>query len=180
MEPLPSRSDLPSLVGPHHIAELVEAARDAPPGCFVEVGVYKGGTAWHLYGVAEAQGRDLWLYDTFEGIPYADEGDSHKAGDFGDADVKKIRTAMPKAHIRQGIFPESADMRMDGIAFVHLDVDQGKAYRHAIGFLRPRMVRGGIMWFDDSPVIPAAKRAVEELFGPELRLSEGGKHYVVL
>jgi hypothetical protein len=120
------------------------------------------------------------LYDTFEGIPYADEGDSHKAGDFVYTDVAQLRQLMPKARIIKGVFPESADLRMDRIALAHLDVDQGRAYRDAIGFLRPRMVAGGIMRFDDSPVIPAARLACEKMFGADLRLSAEGKHYVVI
>src|SRR6516225_9812716 len=62
-----------SLVPSWEIQELLEYVKAAPPGCFVEVGVFRGGTAWYLSQIAQKQQRALYLYDTFKGIPYKDE-----------------------------------------------------------------------------------------------------------
>jgi O-methyltransferase len=138
----------------------------APEGCFVEVGVYQGGTAKVLYRVCEQQGRKLYLYDTFKGIPYKDPIDPHVVGDFSYTDPEYISKMLPKALVREGIFPASA-VEMPPIAFVHLDVDQYRSYKESIEYLKPRMVPGGIMWFDDYGCVPGATAAVDELIGKE-------------
>ena len=176
----------PSQVGQDVIQAMLVVARQAPPGPFLEVGVYQGGTAWHLGELALEQGRELWLYDTFDGIPYAGPHDSHKVGDFRDTTYAQVALAIPHAHIIAGIFPASAQgpdsshrwFPRERLAFVHLDCDQERAYREAIAFLRPRMARGGYMWFDDAPCLPGATQAVLEAFSPaELSLTRG-KYYV--
>lgn len=170
----------PSLVGAQHLAELLSVAELAPKGCFVEVGVYKGGSAWHLLKLAQRQGRALYCYDTFTGIPHEDPGDSHHVGDFSDVDLEVMLHALEGALVTRGVFPGSA-VPMPPVAFAHLDCDQYRSVKESAQFLIPRMVKGGVIWFDDSPCIPAAARAVHELFGQELRLSSDfGKHYAVL
>ena len=69
---------LPSAVPQNIIDSLVALASTAPEGNFIEVGVYQGGTAWHLNKLAEEQNRKIYLYDTFEGIPFSGELDYHK------------------------------------------------------------------------------------------------------
>lgn len=186
---LPSPEAPLSLLGPETLNALVALARQAPPGPFVEVGVYKGGSAWHLGQLALEQGRELWLYDTFAGIPYFGPRDSHKVGDFADTDYAAVQRAIPHAHVVMGIFPESArGSQPHGaryfpgapVAFCHLDCDQERAYRDALEFLIPRMAKGGFMWFDDAPCLPGALYAVNARFPPErLQLDKGnGKYYV--
>lgn len=172
-----------SLVGPQCIEALLNSARSTPPGAFLEVGVYKGGTAWHLAHLAEEQGRELWLYDTFTGIPYRGPYDSHAPGDFNDTSMEAVQRLIPSARIIQGIFPQSAQGGRKyfpevKVAFVHLDCDQNRAYRESIVQLSPHMARGGIMWFDDAPCLAGARMAVEEAF-PGNRIKETqGKWWV--
>ena len=54
------------------LLELAATAKTTPAGCFVEVGVWKGGSASYLTEVAEQQNREIFLYDTFTGIPFAE------------------------------------------------------------------------------------------------------------
>lgn len=170
----------PSLVGPNVIAEMCEMARDVPPGAFVEVGVYKGGTAWHLNKICKEQGRDLFLCDTFKGIPYRnrDMGDPCLVGDFSDTSESQVREAIPEAKFIVGVFPQSAaEIPMMKLAFVHLDCDQYQSYLESILFLWPRMVKGGVMWFDDY-ALPGAKQAIDDIFGHRVETAECGKQYV--
>lgn len=176
LEP-PKGSPPPSQVGQDVIEELIGHASQAPPGAFLEVGVFQGGTAWHLAKLAAAQGRELYLFDTFTGIPYSSPIDSHKVGDFGGVDLAAIRAMFPGAHIVPGIFPASA-CDLPRLAFVHLDCDQYQSVKEAAVYLRPLMVKGGLMWFDDSPCLESAKLATAELFGERLVLSRTNKHYV--
>lgn len=180
LEP-PKGPPLPSQVGADTIEELKEIAGGSPAGAFLEVGVFQGGTAWHLADIAAKQGRDLYLFDTFTGIPYSSPIDSHKVGDFSDVSLPTLRAALPGAYIFAGIFPESAwllGVQIPPLAFVHLDCDQYRSVLESAQFLEPHMLPGSKMWFDDSPCLPGAHQAARELFGDRLLLSRTGKHYV--
>ena len=165
-----------SQVPPGVIAAMIFAASLAPDGCFVEVGVFQGGTAQHLNELAQKQGRKLYLYDTFEGIPYRDEVDSHQVGDFSQTSYEQVRDLFPQAAVVNGVFPASA-VEMEPIAFAHLDCDQYQSYKESIAYLLPRMTKGGIMWFDDSPCLAGANKAVTEIFGDRVNIY-AGKHYI--
>jgi O-methyltransferase len=132
----------------------------------VEVGVYKGGTAYHLAEVAMEQGRAIYLYDTFTGIPWKDEIDTHPIGDFGDTSADAVRAAIPYAKVLEGVFPDTL-VEMGPIAFVHLDVDQYRSYMDCLRVLVPMMVPGGAMVFDDYGWLDGATVAVNEFFGKE-------------
>ncbi len=143
------------------LATMAFLANSAPSGAFVEVGVYLGGSAEVLYEVAQKQRRRLYLYDTFSGIPFADEIDSHRVGDFGvGASFEATQAAFPDAVVQKGIFPRDQAIP-DSIAFVHLDVDQYRSYRECLDTLLPRMVRGGMILCDDYCLGGAAK-AIDE------------------
>ena len=170
---------LPSAIGDKGIIkELIKIASKSPAGCFVEVGVYKGGTASYLTELAEKQGREIYLYDTFTGIPFKEDYEVCNVGNFGDTSFESVRDALPYAKVTQGIFPESA-IEMPSVAFVHLDVDQYKSYVDCINYFKPKMVPGGIMWFDDY-ALSGAKKAVDELIGAENLIDVGWERtYVV-
>ena len=155
---------------------LVHVASSTPPGCLVEVGVYKGGSAAMLHCLAVEQHRALYLYDTFAGIPYKAVVDEHEIGEFSDTSVEEVREHCPHAIITVGIFPDSA-VEMGPIAFVHLDCDQYRAYQESIEYLAPRMTPGGIMWFDDTTNLYGARLAVMDALGDRLKMHKG-KHYV--
>lgn len=171
-------SNPPSLIGERDLNDMIAMAAGTPAGCFVEVGVYRGGSAYRLAQVAREQVRELYLYDTFSGIPHKDAIDSHAIGDFADTSLEHVHALIPEAIITPGIFPGCA-LPMPPVAFAHLDCDQYRSVREASLFLVPRMVPGGVIWFDDSPCLTGARIAVSELFGERVRISHDfGKHYV--
>lgn len=160
---------------------LEDLAETAPAGCFVEVGVYRGGTAWHLARAARKRGAPLYLYDTFSGMPFSDEGDSHQVGDFSDTSLERVKEAIPDAICVPGVFPESK-VDMPPIAFFHADCDQYRSIKACIDLFEKSAVPGAILVFDDYPFLPAAIRAVEERYGdirPQGGLKPGRKCYVV-
>jgi hypothetical protein len=143
---------------------MIDALQTVAQGCIVEVGVYKGGTAYFLDQWAQLNHRDCYLYDTFSGMPYADPGDQHRVGDFADTTLQSVKELIPHAHIVPGIFPLSA-VPMPPVAFAHIDVDQYRSYKETCTYLDPLMAPGGVMWFDDADCLDAAARAVFEMYG---------------
>lgn len=150
-----------SLVGPGAIEDLCAIARTAPAGCFVEFGVYQGGTAWHLAQIAREQGRVLYLYDTFTGIPCKAPVDSHQIGDFADTSLAQVQAAIPDAFYGVGIFPATL-MTMPPIAFAHVDADQYQSVKDSIAYLTPLMVSGASIVFDDYRCLAGADQAIAE------------------
>ena len=174
---IPGRPD--SRVAYDQLISLAAVASTAPPGAFVEVGVYQGGSAWHLYQVAERQGRTLHLFDTFTGIPHKGDLDTHAIGDYGNVDLKNLRADFPNAVFHVGVFPATLPGDLRGLAFVHVDCDQYAGHRACIDLLYPRLVPGGIMMFDDYPVLRGAKQAVEETFPLSRLINTGYRFHVV-
>lgn len=169
-----------SLIRPDALNELMETARAAPAGDFVEVGVYKGGSAIVLYDVAQAQGRRLFLFDTFYGIPVRDaKRDAHNVGDFRDTSVAAVRAAMPEALVYEGVFPYTLPDDVGPVAFAHIDVDQYASTLLTCQALASRMAPGGVMVFDDYDVLAGARLAVDEVFPGRVTLSAQGKARVV-
>jgi hypothetical protein len=168
------------LVARDTIEEMLTLARSTPlGGCFVEVGVYRGGSAQHLLWAALGQKRALYLYDTFEGMPHFDpEVDSHPLGMFADTNEMTVRRKLLGAVVVKGVFPQSALDRMLPIAFAHLDVDNYQSVKECGAYLAERIIPGGILWIDDSPCVGSAHKAAVELFGNRLQLSKTGKHFV--
>ena len=142
---------LRSMIDPIYLTEMVEMAKATPVGCFVEVGVYRGGSAQYLYEVAESQGRTLHLFDTFSGMPHAGELDGWRVGELMPVadDFIAIVKALPNAKIYQGVFPETLPIDFPQIAFVHADADQYQSTKAICESLYPRLVPGGIILFDD-------------------------------
>ena len=173
---------LRSIIAPPQVAALAELARSAPEGGFAEIGVFHGGSAQVLYGIAQSQGRELHLFDTFEGTPFFTPGlDRHKIDkEFADAAAPEIiRKSMPGAYLHIGVYPDTHPAGLANLAFVHCDCDQYLSYRAVIDRMWPLLVPGGIMLFDDYPYLAGAKKAVEESFLlGELRPC-GGRFYTL-
>lgn len=163
--------ELTSLIADHDLNTMCRLAEESPPGCFVELGVYKGGSALRLYDVAERQGRVLHLFDTFVGHTLADAAfdaiTEHPNGRFSEAiRPEELQAMLPNAVIHIGTFPETLTDELREIAFVHSDMDIYLPTRAACELLPPRMVAGGVMLFDDyfHGECPGVKRAVDEIF----------------
>lgn len=154
-------------------------------GDFAESGVYKGGTAFliaHVMRRRNVQGKPLHLFDTFTGLPpIADKDPSGlKPGMFGDVnlnDVKDYLQMFSFTVFHPGVMPETFEAVEDRrFAFVHVDVDLYKTAKDCCDFFYSRMVRGGVMIFDNygfQPYRGAEKRAVDEFFNdkPECPVS---------
>jgi hypothetical protein len=143
----------------------------------VEVGVYRGGSAFCLAQL----GRPLFLYDTFEGLPYQGPQDGNPAGRFADTSVEEVQALVPDATIVKGLFPDSL-VPMPPVSFVHCDVDQYQSTRDVLERLPPLMVPGGIILVDDYGVADCegATQAVQESGLPFLISARTGKALIII
>lgn len=167
-----------SVMAPAAIDSLMYYASRAPAGAIVEIGVYRGGSAWHLARL----GRELYLYDTFEGIPYQGPLDAgNPVGKFSDTSAEAVQALIPSAKVIKGLFPHSL-VAMPPVAFVHADADQYESTRAVLELMPARMVRGGMILFDDFgvPDCEGATRAVMESPYRVLILAESGKALVMV
>ena len=150
-------------------------------GDFLEAGVYQGGTALMLRKIlVEAnEDKDLHLFDTFAGMPDTrPDRDLHKAGDFSNTSVAAVSMLIgpsERVHFHPGIIPDTfSGVKLERIAFAHVDVDIHDAVYECCNFIYPRLTAGGIMVFDDYgfPSCPGARAAVDEFFAdkPEVPL----------
>jgi O-methyltransferase len=173
---------LPSIIAAKQLEAIVRLAESAPDGDFAEIGVYRGGSASHLYRVALAQGRQLHLFDTFTGTPFSIDGlDYHKIDDeFADDHAEqRIRALLPSAHLHVGIYPDTHPADLGPLAFIHCDCDQYESYRAVIDKMWPLVVPGGFLLFDDYPYLKGAKKAVEESFDPSDLRRCGQRFYAI-
>lgn len=135
-----------------------------------ECGVYKGGTAMLLAGRLSGAGRELRLFDTFEGMPETDGvRDLHKAGDFSDTSLESVRSRVRGdfVHFHKGLIPATfSGLESARIAFAHVDTDIYNSVLACCEFIFPRLCVGGFMIFDDYgfPFCPGARLAVDEFF----------------
>lgn len=173
-----------TLLSQEAIFDLEHYAVGSPPkGCFVEVGVYQGGSSLILQKVCEQQCRQLFLYDTFEGLPFKDEkmGDLLNVGMFNDTSYEAVKKLIPYAVIIKGLFPDSL-IDMPPISFVHADADQYKSTLDICITLPPLMLSGGIILFDDYGVLECkgCKKAVDDTFGSKVIVTKTGRALIIV
>jgi O-methyltransferase len=137
-------------------------------GHFAECGVYRGGSA-ALFALIKAASTNLYLFDTFEGMPQTDHArDYHRAKDFCDTSyegVQKVLKRYSNIEFRKGFFPQTTKgLEATVFSLVHVDFDIYQSVLDACNFFYPRLVRGGYIIFDDYgwPSCPGAKQAVQE------------------
>ncbi|MDR1519333.1 MAG: TylF/MycF family methyltransferase, partial [Planctomycetota bacterium] len=114
-------------------------------GDFAELGVYKGNSAAILAHYAAAQGRRLYLFDTFAGFPDADRVgvDAGYPHFFADASLEAVKRLVGHGDVCRyvvGRFPESLPPEMTGnrFAFVSLDCDLYRPMKAGLAYFIPR------------------------------------------
>jgi predicted O-methyltransferase YrrM len=134
---------------------------ELPPGDIIEFGAYRGGNALFLARAAQLLGLkcDVWALDTFAGMPPTDATiDAHRAADFANVDLSELETlsrqqGLDNLHWVKGTFEETTDdvlRESRPIALAHIDCDIRSAVRYAYNRVRPNMVQGGYIAFDDA------------------------------
>ena len=183
------------------ISSIRHVVRSGVAGCYVECGVWRGGSSMAAalaFTQAGDTSRDLYLYDTFEGMtpptaadrtPDGTPAQKHLDDDpnrtgvnwcvAGLEDVQRnmASTGYPadRVHLIRGPVEATIPGQSPAqpIALLRLDTDWYESTKHELKHLFPRLQPGGILIIDDYGHWEGAKKAVDEFFGtlPE-------KHYL--
>jgi hypothetical protein len=190
-----------TMTGPERLLSLVDAVRYCVqaevPGSFAECGVWKGGSVLAMILTLQACGagdRDIYLYDTFEGMTEPTEYDTstvHPPAQeiFEEARTKDEKpfagffdsklfnenavratlseTGYPEGrlHFVRGPVEETVPAHLpERIALLRLDTDWYESTRHELEHMYPRLERGGVLIIDDYGHWDGSRRAVDEYF----------------
>ena len=186
---------------------LFRSVKHGVPGDIVECGVWRGGSMMAVALTLLQRGikdRDLWLYDTYEGMPPPEAVDvdlyGHAALDpssgsydaagctVGLATVQEAMrtTGYPEAkiHYVAGMVEDTLPSRApERIAFLHLDTDWYKSTRHELEQLYPRVSPGGSVMLDDYQHWQGCRKATDEYLAkvePNIPLIRCGYTAVIL
>lgn len=175
---------------------LVDATRyvvrNRIPGAFVECGVFKGGSMMAIALALLAEGvddRELYLYDTFAGMPAPGERDVDLWGkrarelfprnpesDVGSTLLNCSQAAVAAAmastgypadrvHFVKGLVEETLPGRAPAsIALMRLDTDWYRSTLHELVHLYPRLSPRGVAIIDDYGHFAGAREATDEFF----------------
>jgi O-methyltransferase len=150
-----------TLVDRYRLYELWQLAEQASKldGDFLEVGVWRGGTA-ALMGARLAKfrpGATLHACDTFQGVPKASEKDTrYQGGEHAGTSAQMVQGLMTRCGLKnisilEGMFPEDTASSISDRRFslVHIDVDTYNSGRDITEWVWNRMVPGALIIHDD-------------------------------
>lgn len=169
-----------SLLDKMRLYELWQLANQVShlTGNGIEIGCWRGGAGCMLaYRIAEntKEPTTMFLCDTFRGVVKAGCHDTfYQGNELADSseimvtDLAK-RMNIQNAVIISGVFPDESGAQIENnyFKFAHIDVDIYQSARDAFEWLFPRLVKGGIVVFDDYGFAstPGIRRYIDELQG---------------
>lgn len=131
-------------------------------GCIVEAGCFKGGSTAKFSLVARLVGRELVVFDSFEGLP--DNLEEHintsgsqitfRKGDYRGAldevtDNVRQFGDISSCRFVKGFFAESMPHFRQPIAAAYLDVDLASSTRSCLKYVWPLLSSGGVLFSQD-------------------------------
>jgi hypothetical protein len=185
-----------TMTSPERLFSLIEAVRYLSrariPGSVVECGVWRGGSmmaaALTLLEHSDTR-RELYLFDTFEGMSSPTAADVSIDGQSASALLQSPRSTAPdspwcyatlpdvqaalartgypaeRLHFVPGKVEETLPARApQSIALLRLDTDWYESTRHELEHLYPRLVAGGVLIIDDYGHWAGCRKAVDEYF----------------
>ena len=163
--------------------------RSGTPGCFVECGVWKGGSS-AVMGLAArhaGQERIIHLFDSFEGLPEPGELDGQASVDYSggqssgamssihkcEAGIEEVRRLMfgllrfspAQVRFHTGWFQDTVPADASGlgpIAVLRLDGDWYESTRICLEHLYPLLAPGGVLILDDYFCWEGCRKAADE------------------
>jgi O-methyltransferase len=175
---------------------LIEATRYVVlaniPGSIVECGVWRGGSMMAVAHTLKRLGRDdrdLYLFDTYEGMPRPGDVDISRDGspalrwferhrtaddtsDWAYASIEEVQrnlagTAYNPTRLKfikgkvEDTIPRFAPTQL---SLLRLDTDWYESTRHELVHLFPRLAVGGVLIIDDYGFWQGCKKAADEYF----------------
>ncbi|MBM4273945.1 MAG: hypothetical protein FJ134_05735 [Deltaproteobacteria bacterium] len=153
--------------------------REKMPGAFVELGVCNGGSAGILGNAARGNPqRQVWLFDSWEGLPEPGPDDLTSSGRPGAKGMclgslervkellfNKLNLAEDRMHLMKGWFNvtlPAVKAKIGPIALLHLDSDWYESTKFCLEELYDQVVPGGFIVIDDYGYWTGCKKAVDE------------------
>lgn len=140
------------------IAAKVFSIPPSEKGVIVEAGCWKGGTTVNLSLIAQAVGRSLIVYDSFEGLPPPVDGDhwaSPMATGAFKGELEEVREnverygAIEVCEFRKGWFSDTMGDHTEPIVLAYVDVDFQSSFHDCILGLWPHLTDRGYMFIDE-------------------------------
>jgi hypothetical protein len=156
-------------------AKLLETPK-ATKGAIVECGCWLGGSTVNLSLVADIVGRDLIVYDSFEGLPRGEEHDRNARPDFegffrGDVDVVRRNVERygvgERVTLRKGWFDTTLPDHREPVVLCFLDVDYQASLHDCIVNLWPHLTPRGYVFIDEYMLIDYCALFFSERFWKE-------------
>jgi O-methyltransferase len=149
--------------GTSYKAHLAMASKllEVPPevdGVVVECGCWHGGSTANLSLICDAVGRDLIVYDSFEGLPPPEPGDryaKHEATGMLKAGVDEVREnvrrfgVLERCTFRKGWFEDTLPDHAEPIVLAFLDVDWQASLDDCVTNLWPHLTDKGYVFIDE-------------------------------
>jgi len=172
-----------SMVPTHRLKVLYKLSKkinkENIKGDIIECGVYNGGSAAMMMipqlGLKET--RDIWLFDSFEGLPPPTKND----GTFEQENYyegwckgtiqrveeifKHFRIPEKRTHIVAGWFENTFPLQLSNInqiALLHIDADWYESVKICLETFYPKVSSGGYIEFDDYGKFSGCKKAIQE------------------
>lgn len=180
-----------TMTSPERIVALIRASehilKHRIEGDIVECGVWKGGSIMAVLHTLfqNKETRDIYLYDTFEGMTEPGEVDMSFNGvpakrDYHESNGKWCYSSLEEVqsnfntlpyptnqlHFIQGKVENTIphESMPNKIALLRLDTDWYESTKHEMVHLFPRLVKGGILIIDDYGHWSGCKKAIDEYF----------------
>lgn len=168
-----------------HECLMLKFCTEKTSGNIAEVGVYKGASAYLISHFKKE--RQLYLFDTFNGLPELSEYDSSffKKGAYSGNKqaVENLLSNFENIYVTKGLFPETAGViKEKKFGFLHLDVDLYQGTKDSLEFFYPRMTERGIILIHDYwGFSEGVKKAVDDFFKdkPEQIIETVGRYCVI-
>jgi hypothetical protein len=143
-----------------HLAMALKILETPPDiaGDIVECGSWKGGSAANLSLVAKITGRKLHIFDSFEGLPSAKQGDreavGYKPGEFAGG-LEEVRANIRRfgcldvCEFHRGWFHETLPKLRRPVLLAFMDVDLEDSLDTCVRHVWPRLIDGGYLFTDE-------------------------------
>jgi len=183
-----------TMIGRERLFALIQGiryiAQHRLPGAIVECGVWRGGAMGAAALTLQALGeqRDIYLFDTFEGMSIPTQEDKTFGGEDAMKEFLEKRTGTESSdwcmasledvqanlstlglnidhfHFVKGMVEDTIPTQTPtgDIALLRLDTDWYKSTKHEMEHLFPKLTVGGVLIIDDYGDWEGARQAVEE------------------
>ena len=127
-------------------------------GVVVECGCWKGGSTTNLSIISKIAGRSLIVYDSFEGLPDAEEGDRHakpEAKGLFSGSLETVTSNVRKygeldiCEFRKGWFDQTLQHHAEPITLICADVDFQASLHDVVVNLWPHLFDQGYLFIDE-------------------------------